>query len=360
MKIKRLNNVNPSRWIKLCMFIPTIPYLVLGIWLFQCFVKTFNAIQANRHEYSENHEVNDDSINAAYVFGLLPSVAITATLYIALIHYLTEINHCVKVYQYNKWLYIPNKMEPDNMAINKAIPDEISNLSGICIFTSHLLVFPVTMTIYFATKDSEYTHTVQQSTTQPYFIIQYLWFHIACYQVLLCMAYYCYLNCNLGISSIYPITYIDAPTLTTQQQEQQEHQEQEQKSDSEHDSKFVEQVQQRMKNLSKPKETTEYKLVENKEARHEKHKQDEIPEISSIPDYIICPITNMVMEDPVMDRDGNSFEREAITEWLDKNKISPLTRKPLRQSDLVPNRALKNLIDQYCKENPSAITDYMV
>jgi len=57
------------------------------------------------------------------------------------------------------------------------------------------------------------------------------------------------------------------------------------------------------------------------------------------------------MKNPVIDPDGNSYEREAIIEWLEKNPISPITRKPLRQQDLVPNRALKDIIENYLKSS---------
>lgn len=65
---------------------------------------------------------------------------------------------------------------------------------------------------------------------------------------------------------------------------------------------------------------------------------------SSIPQAFICPLTLNVMMDPVMDVDGNSYERLAIVEWLARNGTSPVTRNPLRKNHLVPNRALRELI----------------
>eukprot|EP01125_Pyxidicula_operculata_P002073 TRINITY_DN12025_c0_g1_i1.p1 TRINITY_DN12025_c0_g1~~TRINITY_DN12025_c0_g1_i1.p1 ORF type:complete len:813 (-),score=221.78 TRINITY_DN12025_c0_g1_i1:118-2556(-) len=65
-----------------------------------------------------------------------------------------------------------------------------------------------------------------------------------------------------------------------------------------------------------------------------------------IPEAFFCPITRALMVDPVMDPEGNTYERNAIEEWLTKNKVSPITRTPLQQSDLIPNRALKASIDQ--------------
>lgn len=61
----------------------------------------------------------------------------------------------------------------------------------------------------------------------------------------------------------------------------------------------------------------------------------------------ICPITHELMVDPVIDPDGNSYERHAIEDWLRKNSTSPITRTTLSLWDLRPNRALKTTIDQY-------------
>ncbi|KAI9143422.1 hint-domain-containing protein [Paraphysoderma sedebokerense] len=46
-----------------------------------------------------------------------------------------------------------------------------------------------------------------------------------------------------------------------------------------------------------------------------------------------------------MDLEGNSYERAAIEKWLEQHDTSPITRSPLKRSDLVPNRALKDSID---------------
>ena len=46
-----------------------------------------------------------------------------------------------------------------------------------------------------------------------------------------------------------------------------------------------------------------------------------------------------------MDREGNSFEREAIHKWIALNGTSPVTRNPCTVNELVPNRALKELIN---------------
>ena len=52
------------------------------------------------------------------------------------------------------------------------------------------------------------------------------------------------------------------------------------------------------------------------------------------------------MKNPVIDREGNSYEKEAIEQWLDQNETSPITRNPLRICYLVSTRALKSLIEE--------------
>jgi len=68
------------------------------------------------------------------------------------------------------------------------------------------------------------------------------------------------------------------------------------------------------------------------------------------PEQFLCPITQAVMVNPVVDPDGNSFERLAIIKWLETNDTSPITRKPLRADQLVPNRALQAAITTWQSE----------
>lgn len=75
----------------------------------------------------------------------------------------------------------------------------------------------------------------------------------------------------------------------------------------------------------------------------------------SIPISFYCPITHDVMKNPVVDKEGNSYEESAIREWLTQNAVSPITRNPLYTYDLTPNRALKNIIDEFISTNESSI-----
>lgn len=62
------------------------------------------------------------------------------------------------------------------------------------------------------------------------------------------------------------------------------------------------------------------------------------------PESFYCPLTHELMIEPVVDPEGNSYERSAIVTWLLKNPSSPITRSQLRIQDLVPNRALQDAI----------------
>ncbi|CAJ1966060.1 unnamed protein product [Cylindrotheca closterium] len=73
---------------------------------------------------------------------------------------------------------------------------------------------------------------------------------------------------------------------------------------------------------------------------------------SQVPDGFICPISLELMRDPVMNRRSLSYERKSILNWLHRgNAHCPLTREPLRPSQLVPNNALKVRIRRWSMEN---------
>ena len=64
----------------------------------------------------------------------------------------------------------------------------------------------------------------------------------------------------------------------------------------------------------------------------------------NVPDHFLCPITHCIMQNPVIDHEGNTYEKKAIEDWLLNNKTSPLTRQSLSIEQLSPNRALKEAI----------------
>ncbi len=61
----------------------------------------------------------------------------------------------------------------------------------------------------------------------------------------------------------------------------------------------------------------------------------------------LCPITQSVMTDPVIGSDGITYERAAIEAWFAMGKTtSPMTRQPMSSTSLVPNYALKAMIEE--------------
>ena len=67
----------------------------------------------------------------------------------------------------------------------------------------------------------------------------------------------------------------------------------------------------------------------------------------TLPDEYKCPITYEMMVDPVFAADGHTYERSAIETWLKTRQTSPLSNERLAHKQLVPNRALKALIDRW-------------
>jgi hypothetical protein len=72
--------------------------------------------------------------------------------------------------------------------------------------------------------------------------------------------------------------------------------------------------------------------------------------MAAYPDEFYCPISYTIMKDPVVDREGNTYERESIEKWLFNNETSPITRNTLKLQHLVPNRSLSRLIETYIEQ----------
>lgn len=70
-----------------------------------------------------------------------------------------------------------------------------------------------------------------------------------------------------------------------------------------------------------------------------------------------CPITLEPLEDPVIASDGVTYERVAIEAWIRENGTSPQTREALRIEDLVPNRALRDMVAELRHDNSVNLED---
>ncbi|KAI3407427.1 E3 ubiquitin ligase (RING-type E3 ubiquitin transferase) (Serine/threonine-protein kinase), partial [Psidium guajava] len=65
------------------------------------------------------------------------------------------------------------------------------------------------------------------------------------------------------------------------------------------------------------------------------------------PSHYFCPILQEVMQDPYIAADGFTYERRAIKAWLEKHRVSPVTRKQLQHTALVPNQTLCSAIHDW-------------
>ncbi|KAF0917346.1 hypothetical protein E2562_017519 [Oryza meyeriana var. granulata] len=76
------------------------------------------------------------------------------------------------------------------------------------------------------------------------------------------------------------------------------------------------------------------------------------------PKDFVCPITSLVFDDPVTLETGQTYERRAIQEWLDRgNATCPITRQRLHGAHLPnTNYVLKRLIAAWRNQNPAAPT----
>ena len=70
-------------------------------------------------------------------------------------------------------------------------------------------------------------------------------------------------------------------------------------------------------------------------------------QISSLPEEVVCPITQVIMSDPVTAADGFTYERAAITDWLEQSDMSPVTGAVLPNKTLAPNTMAKKIAEWF-------------
>ncbi|KAG8628121.1 hypothetical protein KVT40_003994 [Elsinoe batatas] len=66
-----------------------------------------------------------------------------------------------------------------------------------------------------------------------------------------------------------------------------------------------------------------------------------------VPDWAIDTINFELMHDPVVTKNGHSYERSTLQEHLKRSPTDPLTRDPLTINDLRPNIALRKALDEF-------------
>jgi hypothetical protein len=71
----------------------------------------------------------------------------------------------------------------------------------------------------------------------------------------------------------------------------------------------------------------------------------------NVPVDFRCPISLDLMRDPVVVATGQTYDRESINLWIESgHSTCPKTGQALVNTNLIPNRALKNLIAMWCRE----------
>ncbi|PQQ13082.1 putative E3 ubiquitin-protein ligase LIN [Prunus yedoensis var. nudiflora] len=73
------------------------------------------------------------------------------------------------------------------------------------------------------------------------------------------------------------------------------------------------------------------------------------------PKDFVCPITSTIFDDPVTLETGQTYERKAIQEWIERgNSTCPITRQNLQSTQLPKtNYVLKRLIASWQEQNPA-------
>ncbi|KAL4385932.1 hypothetical protein GQ457_09G012860 [Hibiscus cannabinus] len=71
----------------------------------------------------------------------------------------------------------------------------------------------------------------------------------------------------------------------------------------------------------------------------------------TIPVDFRCPISLELMRDPVVVASGQTYDRESINQWIASgHNTCPKTGQTLAHTNLIPNRALRNLICTWCRQ----------
>lgn len=78
-----------------------------------------------------------------------------------------------------------------------------------------------------------------------------------------------------------------------------------------------------------------------------------IKSLISVPPECLCPVTQEIMQDPVICADGFTYERQAIETWFRRgNRTSPVTNLVLGHRTLITNRAVKGINEFFLQQMP--------
>ncbi|KAJ1417701.1 Zinc finger, RING/FYVE/PHD-type [Sesbania bispinosa] len=78
----------------------------------------------------------------------------------------------------------------------------------------------------------------------------------------------------------------------------------------------------------------------------------------NIPDEFRCSISLQLMRDPVIVSSGHTYDRNSIAQWINSgHHTCPKSGQRLTHTALIPNYALKSLVQQWCYENKVPVND---
>lgn len=81
-----------------------------------------------------------------------------------------------------------------------------------------------------------------------------------------------------------------------------------------------------------------------------------VSQARDVPDYLCGKISFEVMRDPVITPSGITYDRKDIEEHLQRvGHFDPITRQPLKSNQLIPNLAIKEVVDIFLSENEWAV-----
>jgi len=109
--------------------------------------------------------------------------------------------------------------------------------------------------------------------------------------------------------------------------------------------------------LSTPSSQISRETLERNHAADLRCLEESLFKRPEVPNWLIDDISFACMHDPVMTKNGKSYERATITEHLRRSQTDPVTRDPLVVGDLIPNLPLAQACDEFLRENGWAV-DY--
>lgn len=132
-----------------------------------------------------------------------------------------------------------------------------------------------------------------------------------------------------------------------------------------------EDMEKQLSKLQLDEETTDEVQLKEKQQEIEQKCDDYVKELNNlfakvderrrerdVPDYLCGKISFEILTDPVITPSGITYERKDIEEHLQRvGHFDPVTRVELTQDQLIPNFAMKEVVETYIAENEWAL-DY--